>query len=59
MKGLLKKARIFREQVKDRHTSHWDLDMLSKEELDALMSAQSGSTDVANLDASKKSRAKG
>jgi hypothetical protein len=38
MKSLFKKARIFREQVKDRHTAHWDLDMLSREELEAVMS---------------------
>jgi hypothetical protein len=38
MKTLFKKARIFREQVKDRQTAHWDLDMLSRKELEALMS---------------------
>ena len=38
MKSLFKKARIFREQVKDRHTAHWDLDMLNREELEAVMS---------------------
>ncbi|MCB1671369.1 MAG: hypothetical protein R3F41_12300 [Gammaproteobacteria bacterium] len=32
-----KKARVFREQVKDRHTSHWDLDYLSRAELERLM----------------------
>ena len=32
-----KKARVFREQVKDHHTSHWDLDYLSRAELERLM----------------------
>ena len=32
-----KKARVFREQVKDHHTSHWDLDYLSSAELERLM----------------------
>jgi hypothetical protein len=38
-KGIaaLKKQRLFREEIKDRHTSHWDLDMLSREELEAAM----------------------
>jgi hypothetical protein len=33
----MKKKRLFREEVKDRHTSHWDLDMMSREELEAMM----------------------
>ena len=33
-----KKARLYRDEVKDRHTSHWDMDMLSREELENLMS---------------------
>ena len=37
MIGLLKKQRIFRETVKDQHTSHWDLDLLSHAELAAAM----------------------
>ena len=37
MFGLLKKQRIFRESVKDQHTSHWDLDLLSHAELAAAM----------------------
>jgi len=32
-----KKARVIREAVKDRHTSHWDLDYLSRAELEDLM----------------------
>lgn len=35
--GMLKKQRIFRESVKDAHTSHWDLDLLSKDQLAAVM----------------------
>ncbi|MFT4886549.1 MAG: hypothetical protein ACI8V0_000770 [Pseudohongiellaceae bacterium] len=31
------KKRLFREEVKDRHTSHWDMDMMSREELEATM----------------------
>lgn len=33
----MKKKRLFREEVKDRHTSHWDLDMMSREELEEMM----------------------
>jgi len=33
----MKKKRLFREEVKDRHTSHWDIDMMSREELEAMM----------------------
>ena len=33
----MKKKRWFRDEVKDRHTSHWDLDMMSREELEAMM----------------------
>lgn len=32
-----RKQRIIREDVKDRHTSHWDLDYVSREELEILM----------------------
>ncbi len=35
--GLFRKQRIFRETVKDQQTSHWDLDLLSHDELTALM----------------------
>ncbi len=35
-----RKQRIVREQVKDQHTSHWDLDMLSYAELEQLMRQQ-------------------
>lgn len=45
-----KKQRIIREQIKDRHTSHWDLDMLSREELEALMSAPPSKKDGARKD---------
>ena len=34
------KPRIIRETVKDLHTSHWDLDLLTKSELEELMAAQ-------------------
>ena len=37
MTSTPRKARIIREIVKDSHTSHWDLDMLSHAELEALM----------------------
>lgn len=30
------KKKIVREEIKDRHTSHWDLDMLTREELERL-----------------------
>jgi len=33
----VKKQRLFREEIKDKHTSHWDLDMMSREELEAVM----------------------
>lgn len=33
----MKKQRLFREEIKDKHTSHWDLDMMSREELEAFM----------------------
>jgi hypothetical protein len=32
-----KKPRVIREEVKDRHTSHWDLDYVSRAELEELM----------------------
>lgn len=34
-----RKPRIIRETVKDLHTSHWDLDMLSRSDLESLMGA--------------------
>lgn len=34
------RQRIIREQVKEGQTSHWDLDLLSREELEALMKAR-------------------
>ena len=30
------KKKIVCEEIKDRHTSHWDLDMLTREELERL-----------------------
>lgn len=33
----MKKKRLFREEIKDRHTSHWDIDMMSREELETMM----------------------
>ncbi len=33
----MKKQRVFREEIKDKHTSHWDLDMMTREELEAVM----------------------
>ncbi len=33
----MKKQRLFREEIKDKHTSHWDLDMMTREELEAAM----------------------
>lgn len=35
--GQGKKKKVLREEIKDRHTSHWDMDMLSREELEKLM----------------------
>ena len=35
--GALKKKKVLREEIKDRHTSHWDMDMLSREELEKLL----------------------
>lgn len=32
-----KKKKVLREEIKDRHTSHWDMDMLSRKELEKLM----------------------
>lgn len=40
--GIPRKQRIFRESVKDAHTSHWDLDLLSKDQLAAVMARGSG-----------------
>jgi hypothetical protein len=31
-----KKKRVYYEDIKAQHTSHWDLDYLSRDELDAL-----------------------
>ena len=34
----IKKVRIYKEQAKDRHTTHWDMDYLTWEEVEALYS---------------------
>ena len=34
---MKKKPEVIHEEIKDRHTSHWDLDLLSHEELARLM----------------------
>jgi len=44
-KATRKTAKILREEIKDRHTSHWDLDMLSHKELEELMTSQQTSSD--------------
>ena len=31
-----KKIRIYKEQAKDRHTTHWDMDYLTRKEVEAL-----------------------
>ncbi len=35
-----RKLRIFQDEVKLRHTSHWDMDMMSRSDLDAYMSSE-------------------
>jgi hypothetical protein len=35
--AVAKPKKIVREEIKDRHTSHWDMDMMSREELEAFM----------------------
>jgi len=40
MSKARKRSKIVRESVKDLHTSHWDLDMLSREELEQLMAPE-------------------
>lgn len=35
-----KKFKIYQDEVKERHTSHWDWDYLSTEEIEALMDEQ-------------------
>jgi hypothetical protein len=34
------KAEIHSEEVKDRHTSHWDMDYMTREEMDAVYRQQ-------------------
>jgi hypothetical protein len=36
MKRPRKKMRIYKEQAKDRHTTHWDMDYLSQKEVEVL-----------------------
>ncbi|MFT6093941.1 MAG: hypothetical protein ACJA2Q_001842 [Pseudohongiellaceae bacterium] len=56
----MKKKRLFREEVKDRHTSHWDMDMMSREELEAMMagSEKSDAVDTKKQDSPKKTNQK-
>lgn len=49
--GKKKPFRIFIDDVKLRHTSHWDEDFMSREELDAAYAVQPGGT---HTDASAK-----
>jgi hypothetical protein len=42
----VKKQRLFREEIKDRHTSHWDLDMMTREELEAAMAQKADKTEA-------------
>jgi len=42
------KKRVIREDVKDKHTSHWDQDMLSWSELESLMQPTSIQSDPGN-----------
>lgn len=44
----MKKKRLFREEVKDLHTSHWDMDMMSRAELETFM-AGSKSDDTVDI----------
>ena len=56
--GILRKQRIFRETVKDAHTSHWDLDLLSKDELAAVMGKEPGAGETSvTCNGAKKVRA--
>ena len=36
-----KKKRIYKDQAKDRHTTHWDMDYLPRKEVDALYAKSS------------------
>lgn len=57
MMGILRKQRIFRETVKDAHTSHWDLDLLSSDELAAVMGKAPGAEEAnVTLNRAKKVR---
>jgi hypothetical protein len=43
-----KKKRIYFEEIKARHTTHWDLDYLNKDELDALYRKKHQTGDIGN-----------
>ena len=49
-----KKARLIREEVKERHTTHWDLDYLSRAELEAVMSGKSSKKSAHTTDQSQR-----
>lgn len=38
MKGQRKRYKVYRDEVKERSTTHWDLDYMTTAELDAAMS---------------------
>jgi hypothetical protein len=44
--GKRRKLKLIRDDVKERHTSHWDLDYLSREELERLMTGKPEAADV-------------
>jgi len=43
-----KKRRVIKEDVKDRHTNHWDLDYVSRDELERLMAKEQSSSATAS-----------
>lgn len=49
-----RKIKLFREDVKDRHTSHWDLDLLSREDLERLMAADQSDGDDAATESTRR-----
>ncbi len=52
----MKKQRLFREEIKDRHTSHWDLDMMTREELEAVMAKKADPAPAKESEPSPKSK---
>lgn len=50
MENKPNKPRLFREIVKDQHTSHWDQDLLSWEELERTLAEDDQQSDVATSD---------